>query len=231
MDHGQTSNKYDYLSHDKVATTNGQSYQLILQDTWNVNWSIRTDGRTDEQTDEGSCEAWFLHQNFSTKLKFLAANLREMANFLWNSKGEFTMRELDPKRGDFHSSTFSPLSSGSKFFAQHKKPPLLVKYNWKQSECVISDKSYESMLTLAENPIFGPFSATGPPVPARYHACLSWYAKSEKSNDSNSRKWLKTHRFGKIWAHFVQLGPRNYFFEQHISTVSFNKFGNESAWG
>ena len=31
-----------------------------------------------------------------------------------------------------------------KFCGQYKKPPLIVKYHWNQSECAISDKSNES---------------------------------------------------------------------------------------
>ena len=51
------------------------------------------------------------------------------------------------------------------------------------------------------------FSAIGPPVPARYHACL--YAKSEKYNDSNSRKWPKTPDLDKFGHILPKFGPNN----------------------
>ena len=64
---------------------------------------------------------------------------------------------------------------------------------------------------------FGPgkfFYAPGPPVSARYHYCLSEYAKSAKSNEANSRKWPKTSFWAQIWDILPKFGPGIFFFRK-----------------
>ena len=63
------------------------------------------------------------------------------------------------------------------------------------------------------------FQPLRPPLPVRYHACLSSYAKLEKTNDAISRKWPKTSFWAKFWPFLAILGPNNFFFENRASSL------------